>query len=72
MIFVPKKYIYFVGGCTKDTFFYDTSSNLFGEWAPLKQEKTSPALALVNNRYLYAFFGFVLNYFYIQNGLHHT
>jgi hypothetical protein len=55
MIFVPKNYIYFVGGCTKDTFFYDTSSNLFGEWAPLKQEKNSPALALVNNRYLYAF-----------------
>ena len=55
MIFIPKNYIYFVGGCTKDTFFYDTSSNLFGEWAPLKQEKISPALALVNNRYLYAF-----------------
>ena len=55
MVFVPKNYIYFVGGCSKDTFFYDTSSNLFGEWAPLKQEKISPALALVNNRYLYAF-----------------
>ena len=55
MIFVPKNYIYFVGGNSKDTFFYDTSSNLFGEWAPLKQEKISPALALVNNRYLYAF-----------------
>ena len=55
MIFVPKNYIYFVGGNTKDTFFFDTNSNLFGEWAPLKQEKVSPALALVNNRYLYAF-----------------
>ena len=55
MVFVPKNYIYFVGGCSKDTFFFDTSSNLFGEWAPLKQEKISPALALVNNRYLYAF-----------------
>ena len=55
MIYIPKKYIYFVGGNTKDTFFFDTESNLFGDWAPLKQEKISPALALVNNRYLYAF-----------------
>ena len=55
MIYIPKNYIYFVGGNSKDTFFYDTSSNLFGDWAPLKQEKISPALALVNNRHLYAF-----------------
>jgi hypothetical protein len=55
MIYIPKNYIYFVGGNSKDTFFYDTSSNLFGDWAPLRQEKISPALALVNNRFLYAF-----------------
>ena len=55
MIFIPKNYIYFVGGNTKDTFYYDISSNSFENWAPLKQDKISPALAFINNRYLYAF-----------------
>ena len=55
MIFVPKNYIYFVGGNSKETFYYDLNSNVFNNWAPLKQDKISPALALVNNKYIYAF-----------------
>ena len=54
MIFVPKNYIYFIGGNSKDTFYFDTNSNIFNSWAPLKQDKISPALALINNRYIYA------------------
>ena len=54
MIYAPKKYIYFVGGCNKDTFFFNTFTNTFGTWAPLNHEKKSPALALVNGHFLYA------------------
>ena len=52
--FIPKNYIYFIGGNSKETFYYDINSNLFNYWAPLKQDKISPALALINNRYIYA------------------
>ena len=54
MIFIPKNYIYFIGGNSKDTFYYDINTNIFNNWAPLKHDKISPALALVNNRYIYA------------------
>ena len=54
MIFVPKNYIYFIGGNSKETFYYDMNTNIFNTWAPLKQDKISPALALINNRYIYA------------------
>ena len=53
MIFVLKK-IFFVGGNSKETFFYNTSNNNFGQWAPLNHEKISPALALINDKFLYA------------------
>ena len=55
MIFIPKNYIFFIGGNTKETFYYDINSNNFTNWASLKQEKISPALALINNKYIYAF-----------------
>jgi len=54
MIFVPKNYIYFIGGNSKETFYYDMNTNIFNTWASLKQDKISPALALINNRYIYA------------------
>ena len=55
MIYVPKNYIFFIGGNSKDSFYYDINANSFTNWAPLKQDMLSPALALVNNKTIYAF-----------------
>ena len=55
MIYIPRKYIYFVGGNSRATFYYDFINKTFKLWAPLKSKKRNPALVLVNNSILYAF-----------------
>ena len=55
MIFVPNNYVFIVGGNTEETFYYDTNSKNFVNWAPLNVKRSEPALAIINNTYLYAF-----------------
>ena len=55
MIFIPKKYIYFIGGKNRGTFYYDIIFKTFKLWGPLKSKKIYPALVLVNNSIIYAF-----------------
>ena len=55
MIFIPRKYIYFIGGNNRGTFYYDFISKTFKFWAPLKSIKKYPALILVNNYSIFAF-----------------
>ena len=55
MIFVPNSYVFIVGGNTEETFYYDTTSKNFVNWAPLNAKRSEPALAIINNTYLYAF-----------------
>ena len=55
MIFIPRKYIYFIGGNNKSTFYYDFINKKFSLWAPLKSNKKYPALVSVNNSFIYAF-----------------
>ena len=55
MIFIPKKYIYFIGGRNRGTFYYDIILKTFKLWAPLKSKKLYPALVLVNNSIIYTF-----------------
>ena len=55
MIFVPNNYVFIVGGNTEETFYYDTNSKNFVNWAPLNMKRAEPALAIINNTYLYAF-----------------
>ena len=49
MIYIPRKYIYFIGGTNRGTFYYDFINKTFKFWAPLKSIKKYPALVLVNN-----------------------
>ena len=55
MIFIPKKYIYFIGGRNRGTFYYDIILKTFKLWAPLKSKKLYPALVLLNNSIIYTF-----------------
>ena len=55
MIYIPNKYIYFIGGNTKATFYYDFINKIFKLWAPLKYIETNPGLVYVNKTYIYSF-----------------
>ena len=55
MFFVPKKYVYFIGGNSLDTFLYNTIRKNFEDWGPLKKKKIKPCVALANKCQLYAF-----------------
>ena len=55
MFFVPKKYVYFIGGNTQETFFYNIIKKDFEDWGPLKKKKIKPCIALANRCHLYAF-----------------
>ena len=55
MIYIPPKYIYFIGGNNRATFYYDLFNKSFTIWTPLKKNKKYPALVLVNNSVIYAF-----------------
>ena len=55
MIYIPNNCIFMVGGNSKNTFYYDTKKDIFCKWAELNEPVDKPALALVDNRYLYSF-----------------
>ena len=55
MIYIPKRYIYFIGGNNKSTFFYDIFFSTFHSWANTNKLIKKPCLILVNNIYIYSF-----------------
>jgi hypothetical protein len=68
MIFVPNKYIFIVGGSnTKSVELYDMEEKKLTKDSELNEIRCESTLCLVNNTYLYAFFGFVLHQEYNNN-----
>ena len=62
MIFVPNKYIFIVGGSnTKTVELYDMEEKKLTKDSELNEERCEATLCLVNNIYLYAFYGFFLH-----------
>ena len=55
MIYIPKRYIYFIGGNNKNTFYYDELFSTFSSWARMNNPVKSPLLILVNNLFIYSF-----------------
>ena len=61
MIFIPEKYIFIVGGPNEtDVELYDIDKNISKIDSKLNIERCEPSLILVNNKFLYAIFGFQL------------
>ena len=54
MIYIPKKYIFFVGGNDENVSYYDINEKKIEKWGTLNQKRIEPALIVVDN-YLYAF-----------------
>ena len=62
MIFVPNKYIFIVGGSnTKSVELYDIDEKKLTKDSELNEIRCECTLCLVNNTYLYAFYGFLLH-----------
>ena len=61
MIYIPKRYVFIVGGNDKNVYYYDIEeedkNNSFKSWSQLNEERKEPSLCLVNNVELYAFCG---------------
>ena len=55
MFFVPKKYIYFIGGNGQEIFMYNIPKDSFEEWGSLNKKRIKPCLALANKTRLYVF-----------------
>ena len=61
MIYVPHKYIFIVGGSnTKSVEVYNMETNELKKDSELNEIRSESTLCLVNNMYLYAFYGFLL------------
>jgi len=61
MIYVPHKYIFIVGGSnTKSVEVYNMETNEVKKDSELNEIRSESTLCLVNNIYLYAFYGFLL------------
>ncbi len=61
MIYVPNKYIFIDGGNTKQVELYDIEEKKLTQDSELNEFRCECTLCLVNNMYLYAFFGFILH-----------
>ena len=62
MIYVPKKYIFIVGGSnTKSVELYNMDSKELTKDSDLNEYRSESSLCLVNNTYLYVFYGFVIH-----------
>jgi len=62
MIFIPNKYIFIVGGSnTKSVEVYNIETNELVKDSELNENKSECTLCLVNNMYLYAFYGFLIH-----------
>ena len=55
MIYIPRRYIYFIGGNNRSTFFYDIFFSTFNSWASMNKQVKNPCLILVNNIFIYSF-----------------
>ena len=55
MIYIPKRYIYFIGGNNRNTFYYDIFFSTFTPWANMNRQIKNPFLILVNHIYIYSF-----------------
>ena len=55
MIYIPKKYIFFIGGNNRVTFYYEYINKIFKLWAPLKYKEKNPGLIYLNKTYIYCF-----------------
>ena len=61
MIFIPEKYIFIIGGPNEmDVELYDMERNVCTIDSRLNTDRCEPSLILVNEKYLYSFFGFHL------------
>ena len=61
MIFIPEKYIFIIGGPNEtDVELYNIDTNISTIDSKLNSERCEPSLILVNNKFLYAIFGFHL------------
>ena len=61
MIFIPEKYIFIIGGPNEvDVELYDMEKNVSVIDSRLNTDRCEPSLILVNEKYLYTFFGFHL------------
>lgn len=67
MIYIPDKYIFIVGGSnTKSVEIYNMETNDINKDSDLNEFRSECTLCLVNNVYLYAFCGFLINQDYIS------
>ena len=67
MIYVPNKYIFIVGGSnTKSVELYNMETNEITKDSELNEIRSECTLCLVNDIYLYAFYGFLMNQEYIK------
>lgn len=68
MIFVPNKYIFIVGGSdSKSVLIYDINEDTVKKDSELNEERSECSLCLVNDTYLYCFYGFLLYSGYIKS-----
>ena len=68
MIYVPPKYIFIVGGTNSNTVeLYDIDNDEISIDSELCEQRNECTLCLVNNIYLYAFSGFILNHTFINS-----
>ena len=49
MIYIPKNYVFIVGGNDKKTFYFNTENAEVCEWADLNKIRAEPALQRINN-----------------------
>ena len=61
MIFIPHKYVFIIGGIDKNVYYYINDSDSFEQWIPLEEDLIEPALAYINNSYLFAFSNSIKN-----------
>ena len=68
MIYVPKSYIFIVGGTgSKSVEVYDIVKGKVEKDSELNESRSECTLCLVNNTYLYAFCGFLLHQSYVAS-----
>ena len=61
MIYIPEKYIFIIGGPNEiNVELYDIETNISRIDSQLNIDRCEPSLILVNDKFLYAFFGFHL------------
>lgn len=68
MIFVPNNYIFIVGGAnSKSVLIYDIDENTIKKDSEMNEEKSETTLCLVNDTFLYSFYGFIFQSDFTKN-----